>query len=119
MEPELEWAIYYDDDTVFTNLDGDVAVAPVWGVQVVTYKDADRGWFTQTSTKYYVWDDRGEGYRWYGADDVGFIDYLQRPGWKRVLLGRTIPNKRFTEICNRAKKDFGAKASFYRWERRP
>lgn len=119
MNNEIEWAVYYGDGNTYTNLTGAVENTPVWDVQVIVYRDNDRGWFTQTGTKYYVWDNRGEGYRWYGADDVGMLDYLQTPGWKRVLIGRTIPNARFMEIFNRAKNDFGEKGSFYRWERRP
>lgn len=114
-----EWAIFYDDDNVVTQHDCAPENAPAWGVQVVVYRDNDRGFFAQTSTKYYVWDDRGEGHRWYGADDVGMIDYIARPGYKKIIIGRTIPNKRFQELFNRARAMFGNKGSFYRWERRP
>lgn len=113
------WVIYYGDGKTYSWLDGSPENAPFWDVQVVIEEDSDKGWRTQSGTKYYCWDDRGDGFRWWGADEVGLMDYLQRPGWKRVLVGRTISNKRFQEIFNRARNEWGEKGSFYRWERRP
>lgn len=117
----MNWKIYYSDGQTFSDQDGDPEIAPFWDVQVIIQVDEEHGWFSLSGSKYYVWDNRGLGYCWWGVDDIGFVDYLKDPGWKRVLVGRTIENEEFNEIFKRAKRDpdFERKKAFRRWERRP
>lgn len=64
-----------------------VAVAhPVVGVRLWCAKD-------------YYWY---EGDTWIGGDTFGLWDYLSRPGWKRVLFGRTISDTAYETICRAA-----------------
>lgn len=116
----LTWKIYYGDDRTCSSLDGAVEDTPVRDVQVIILIDQDHGWTTQAGTDYYVWDDRGNGSRWWGVDYPGYIDYLIEPGWKKVLLGRTISSNRFNEIYKRASEDpdFPKKTSFSNRERK-
>jgi hypothetical protein len=117
----MKWKIYYDNGTAFSNRDGNVVDAPARGVQVIVQVDKYHGWYTETAYDYYIWDDRGEGHKWIGVDFVGVIDYIIEPGWKCILLGRTVSNKRFNEIFQKAKNDleFGKKTAFRRWEKKP
>ena len=102
----LEWRIYYGDGSTFSNEDGEPQFAPAMNVQVIVVKDtADtinnvgrRLWFGRD---YYWWDD-GE---WIGGDHFGLYDYLQRPGWRRVLFGRSVPARRFIETRRKALAD--------------
>ena len=116
----MKWRVYYGDDSTFSDQDGGVDVAPFFDVQVIVQADKDHGWRTQTGD-YYVWDDRGLGYCWWGVDDVGLIDYLHTDGWKRVLLGRKITSNRYNDIMRRALEDpdFPEKTSYAAGERIP
>lgn len=116
----LTWKIYYGDGQTYSSLDGAIEDTPTTDVQVIILIDRDHGWTTQTGTDYYVWDNRGNGPRWWGVDYPGYIDYLIEPGWKKVLLGRTIPSDIFNSIYKRASEDpdFPKKTSFSNKERK-
>lgn len=74
------WRIYYDTGETY---DGPIETAPAWGViAVVCAPDV-----------------------WHGGDYVGLIDYLARPGWKRVLFGRLVPNDVFEKVSGAAAHD--------------
>lgn len=101
----LEWRIYYDDGSTFDNLEGGPADAPALGVIAVTSIDAEVGFWTARSADYYCYDpDRFTPY-WEGVDIFGMWDYLALPGMKRVLFGRTIPNREYEKILHRAMHD--------------
>lgn len=108
--------IYYDDGSTF---EGDPAIAPTRGVQVIVMRDRDHVWKTVAGSHYYVWANRGDGYEWFGVDQAGFYDYLFNPGWKMILLGRTISNDRFAEIFRNATEERGIKTGFNVGERQP
>ena len=120
----IEWKIYYSvggEITTFSSLDGGIEDAPGTGVQVIVMIDKDHGWMTQTRGDYYVWDDRGDGYRWWGADIVGLIDYFDKAGqWQKVIKGYTVTSKIFEEIFRMAEvdPDFPKKTASRRQERR-
>lgn len=117
----MHWQAYYGDNSTFGSHDGSPWVAPARNVQVIIQEDPDHGWYTQSGGDYYVWDDRGDGPRWWGVDIFGLFDYLIDPGHKRVLFGRTVTGQRFGEIFAKAQADpeWGKKAAFRRGERRP
>jgi hypothetical protein len=117
----FRWRIYYGDDSTFSNLEGTIWEVPPRDVQVIIQTDRDHGWASQTGSDYYVWDNRGDGERWWGVDIFGLFDYLLEPGPRKVLFGRTVTSERFGEIFRRAKADpgFERKTAFRRQERRP
>lgn len=117
----MNWKIYYSDGSTFSDQDGTPWIAPARDVQVIVIDDRDHGWMTQAGDDYYVWDDRGDGARWWGVDNFGMYDYLIDPGYKRVLTGRRIPRDQFNEIFKRASNDpdFPTKTAFANQERQP
>lgn len=121
----MEWKIYYSvggEITTFSSLDGDVCDAPGTGVQVIVMINPDHGWSTQTRGDFYVWDDRGNGYRWWGVDVFGLGDYFDKAGqWQKVIKGYTVSSDIFAEIFRLAENDpdFPKKTAFYREERKP
>lgn len=108
--------IYYGDNTTYS---GPPELAPARDVQVIIQPDDDHGWASQTGADYYVWDERGDGPRWWGVDKFGLYDYLISPGFKKVLFGRTVTSERYQHIFFRAKRDAGSKTAFRRRERKP
>jgi hypothetical protein len=98
----MRWKIYYDDGHTYT---GDPYHAPVLGVLVIVEVDADHGRRLITNADYFCLEDRGDGERWWEADQVGLIDYLIRPGPKRVLIGRLVPNAVYERVYQSAYSD--------------
>jgi hypothetical protein len=91
------WRLYYDDGSTW---EGPVEAAPGLGVVVVLMTD-----FVIVGHDFYCWHaDQG---RWWGADQAGLWDYLQQPGWKKVLFGRTVSNEQYGRIHARAMRDCG------------
>jgi len=120
----MRWRIYLSPTEFISSTDTTPqALETKWhkGVQVIVQEDKDHNWATQSNSDYYVWDDRGDGPRWWGCDDFGLFDYLTEPGWKIVLGARSITTAEFTKTFFEAKNDpeWGKKAAFHRKERRP
>jgi len=118
----MHWKIYYNDRSTFSSLDGDPEDAPTRGVQVIAQDDPRLVWVTQAKSDYYIWDDRGDGPRFWGVDLFGLWEYLfTKPGKKIALAGMTIGSFDYDEIWRDAVNDpmFGRKATFARDELRP
>lgn len=103
--------IYYDD---FTTYVGDPYYAPVMGVLVIAEEDKEHGKRLIQNADYYLWDDRGEGNQWWEADFIGLVDYLIKPGPKRVLIGRLVSNYVHQKVFDMAyhDKDFPEKTAW-------
>lgn len=94
------WRIFYDDRTSF-DWDSGLENAPGLGVLVVVQEDEDVGRELLHMKDFYYWD---EG-RWMGCDMIGLIDYLQRPGLKKVLIGRNTTHQNYHSTMLRAQND--------------
>ena len=94
--------VFYDDGTTYT---GDPFNAPVLGALIVVEDDKDHGRRIISMCDYFCWDDRGDGLHWWGVDFIGMIDYLTRPGVKRILIGRIVANTLWNEIYQKAMTD--------------
>jgi hypothetical protein len=92
------WRVYYGDGSTF---DGDPSEAPALNVQAIAVADPVVGRFVWSARDFYWW----EHDQWFGGDLFGVFDYLQRPGWKRVLFGRSIPRATFEAVMKRALED--------------
>lgn len=119
------WKIYYSDDTSITSYDATpYSLKKRNGIQVIVQDThPEVGWHTVCGDHFYVWDNRGSGFSWWGVDNFGLYDYLLQSGHKYVLFGESIDNTKFREIFNRAKEDmelFGKeKVGFTRSEVQP
>lgn len=103
----MRWRIYYGDGTTFSSEDGKPELAPALDVQAIVQPERDEygvGRHVLNGRDYYVWLG-AEHQDWDTVDLFGLYDYLQRPGWKRVLFGRSIPTATFREIMQRATHD--------------
>lgn len=106
------WRIYYSDCTY----EGNIEDAPSRDVQLIVQEDTRVGWVMVHQKDYYIW----EYERWFGVDGFGLWDYLARPGWKKVLFGRTLTHEEWNEVYYHAKdaRDFGRKEGFLPGERK-
>lgn len=106
----MRWRVYYDDRPPFSDVDGSPDLAPVWGVQAIVQTHPEVGREIEHRKDCYVWTVDG----WWGVDERGFYDYLTRPGWKRVLFGRTVPNQVYERCFRQAidDPDFPRKSAF-------
>lgn len=95
----ISWRVYYDDGSTF---DGPPEDTPTTGVIAIVQPDPDHGRMVLSRWDYYDFHDNGQ---WWGHDIFGLFDCLTRPGWKRVLFGRTIETARFRQIVARAEAD--------------
>lgn len=99
----MRWRVYYGDGTAFSDEDGDPGLAPAQNVQAVAVVDDVVGRFIHSHWDYYWYDVEAD--RWRGGDQFGMWDYLTRPGWKRVLFGRTLATADFDAVMRRAIED--------------
>lgn len=94
----MKWIIYYGNDFSVTDQDATPFRVPGRNVQVIAQEDPDTGQTFVRSNDYYWWTDQG----WQGGDIFGLFDYLADPGYKRVLFGRTIGNREFEQVLQKA-----------------
>lgn len=114
----LEWRIYYDDGSTFSNAEGAPHEAPALGVQMILQADPVVGRQVITGKDFYYFDLGA----WMSADWFGLWDYLCRPGAeKTVRFGRNMRSQDYHALMGRAVKDpdFPPKSAWYPGERRP
>lgn len=103
------FTIWYGDGTRFTETDGTAFDAPGLNAQVVEQADPVTGRWSQMGHDYYVWT----GEQWVGCDVFGLFDYLQQPGPRKVIFGRTIGNAEYEAIWRAAEADVRFPARSY------
>jgi hypothetical protein len=89
------YTIFYGDGSEYSGPPED---APARDVQVIAQKHPLVGIELIAGKDYYIWDNG----RWRGVDTFGMFDYLIEPGWKRVLMGRTMLQSEFRDIFKKA-----------------
>jgi hypothetical protein len=94
----MKFKIFYDGNYT---CEEDAYNAPSLGV--ICILDCHDFTHLHESADYYVWKFREDG--WTGVDLFGLWDYLQMPGYKKVLFGRTISNDDFKRIHEIAYQD--------------
>jgi hypothetical protein len=111
----MRWRVYYGDGSTFSDEDGTIEMTPALNVQAIVQSDPDPhgtgrhvihggGQRPNRVPIDYYWWDPGRG-MWVGGDLFGLWDYLTRPGWRKVLFGRTIPDQDYQAIIVRAGDD--------------
>lgn len=100
--PILQWKVFYDDGTTFSDRDGSAAEAPPVGVQAIL-QQADPAIGTRICARFdFYWFDRGE---WHGSDVFGLHDYLMRACPSIVKFGRVMPRLAFEAVMGRVTTD--------------
>jgi hypothetical protein len=103
------WKVYYGDGSMFSDEDGPLAEVPTLNVQAIVQRDTadlvnNVGRRILTQRDFYWWSDQEN--EWFGGGDLfGLFDYLQRPGLKKVLFGRTVSYGDFAAAQQRALND--------------
>jgi hypothetical protein len=100
---DLYWRIYYSDNTTFDNKQGKPKDAPPTGVVCIKQTNKEHGWIVTAFKDFYYW----EGNDWWGADEVGFWQYMFLPGNKVVKFGVSVSHDKFNWIMGRAIQDKG------------
>ena len=105
----LLWRNYYGDGTTYSNLDGPPELAPGVDLQVIVTTDSENGRCMISGGNagrrddYYWWNPERE--EWWVGDLFGLYDYLQQPGWRKVIFGRSLGKEAFKKIWQRALTD--------------
>lgn len=107
----LEWMIFYEDRSTFSNLDGEVWEAPKSGVQAVVERYPAVGHVTHKKGNIYVYDADWGKPNWRVMDLWGFAQYMLTPGQKCALFGSYTSDDRFNEIAVAA-EEFGQKTEW-------
>lgn len=100
MGVEIPFRVYYSDGSTY---DGPPENTPIFEVLVIVERSKEHGYRLVTNGDYYCWDN--ERKRWLPGDELHMIQYLHRPGWKRVLLGITVNNNEWNDVMKRATSD--------------
>ena len=114
----MKFSIYYSDDVVH-GMDDPFAIERRGNVQVIVQPDGEHNWVTVPANDFYMWDDRGGGFKWFSGDVFGLKDYLMKPGPKCVLFGEHIDTALYRRILNQAIEDLGEKTGYSPRERKP
>ena len=102
-----DFRIYYDGGSTY---EGAPENAPAFGVLVIIEKDKDSGRRYVMTKDYFCW----VGDKWLATDQIGMWDYMQQPGWKKVLFGRMVDNDYWYSVMKRviADPDFPARTNW-------
>lgn len=115
------WEIFYSDGTSITSEEIDAFhIERKEDVQVIIQSSSDHNWLTLSGTNFYVWEDRGKGWKWWRVNDHFGVDhYLRQPGPRAVLFGTWVEREDFNNIFNDAREKWGNKESFDSGEAHP
>ena len=101
----MNWRIYYDDGSTYSDEEGPAELAYPWGVvSVVTRDPKDEREVTSvqgTGFDYFVFD----GQEWWGVDFIGLVDRLASRTAEVVCFGRTINTTDYENIIAKSVKD--------------
>ncbi len=96
----IDFRVYYDTGGTYS---GPVEGTPIFGVLVIVERSLEHGRRLVTNGDYYCWDEKRK--RWLPGDYPHLVQYLHRPGWKRVLMGVTVNSDEWNEVMKRATND--------------
>ena len=117
----VKWEIFYSDGTSLTSEEIDpFEIQNHEDVQVIIQEDDENSWVTLALVPFFVYDDRGKGWKWWRVEDhFGLDHYLRQPGPRCVLFGTWIEDEDFRRILNGARDKWGEKTSYNTVEKHP
>lgn len=115
---QLRWKIYYISGETFSNLDGEPADAPGWGVLAVVQEDEMVGVLVHQRSNFYCFDKQYGG--WVGMDHFGLAQYIGKPGKKTIKLGEAMDTNHYKVMISDIKNnpELPTKSAHYVWENR-
>lgn len=99
----MKWRIYYGDGSTVDDTELNPFDVPGLNVQAIVQADEDVGRYVLHRMDFYWWVP--EDNEWNQSDQFGLWDYLQRPGPKKVVFGRSLNNIDYKRILALAIKD--------------
>ena len=101
----IDWIIFYDDGSSFTNEDGLPESAPKDGVQIIGTRDIGVGVRWRQNTDHYCWQDG----TWIGHSKEVLHHYKRRCLERNIepltLNGYELPDNEYYKIVNQATND--------------
>jgi hypothetical protein len=115
----MKWRIYYGGGSTFSSEDGAPVDAPRRNIQCIVRVDEEVGRYIERMDNFYVWCSDREN--WKGVDRFGLYDYMLYEKHTVILFGRTITEKEYKAIYDRAVNDSGMlrKSAMSTHERKP
>ena len=110
-----DWIIYYIGNKTFSSLDGGPEEAPGDGCLAIAQLDTTVGYRIMHgggphyNFGFYWW----EKDCWFVGNREGLMQYQRDPGWKKVILGRTVIHNEWLEVLGRIEAVFGPKTSYW------
>jgi len=113
----LGWRVYYGSMVAYDETMGPPELAPAVNVQAIAVADPVVGRYIWSQRDWYWWD-HGQ---WFGGDFAGLLDYLDQPGWRKVVRGRSLPRAEFERVMAWVLEDpeLPAKSGWAEGEARP
>lgn len=108
---QTTWAIYYADQSTFSSEDGNPEDAPCTGVLAVAFFNIDNRREIGASKDFY-WYDETPIYKeiktgsWFAGDQVGYYQYMFRPGKKIVKFGAVVHDLIWRKMLDRIISEF-------------
>ena len=100
----MEWRIYYDDGSTFSNEDGMPQDAPGYGAICIVQSDPLVNRSITSGFDWYWW--LPDKKVWQAGDIFGLLDRLcHRLPTEAVTAGRSVPTEEFSSIVTLADKD--------------
>jgi len=105
----MQWCIYYEDGSTFSDEDGAPHESPVWGCVALAQPALDSSDKIMVNADYYLW--RPDRNLWYQCGVDGLDDHICHFGHliECVRKTRYIPTIDFREIWKQARIDCGLK----------
>ena len=99
-----KWIVFYDDGQSFSSLDGSPWEAPRDYVQCIVVADPGCGSYVLAETNFYCWHYDDES--WVPHDMVGLVQYLRKPGDRKlVLCGYWVNREHYLSVRRDVQKD--------------
>lgn len=116
----MRFKVFYGDGTTATD-ETPPDLLPKTNVQVIMVEDPEHGRAFCRTDDFYIWTELDGSMSWTGCDIFGLWDYLQAPGEKVVLFGRTLGTQDYREVLGQAMNDdyLPEKTAWHRQERKP
>ena len=110
---DINWKIYYEDGSTFSNKDGPPFSAPRTGVQVIIYKE-EEGYSILSQADYYYYEPERNEFGWSHCSPEGMMLQLIRAKNPLILFGSYILTRTYTEIEKQAFADIGKLKVYWR-----
>jgi hypothetical protein len=103
----IQWRIYYDDGSTFSNGDGEPEDAPGMGVVFIVCASDAYGRRIMCGWDFYYYRPDAPDVKWWGCNTIGLIDNLANKPRQTlaVKVGRTVSDFEYQTLKRQAEQD--------------